>query len=337
MRKRDVVKLALNFKTPPYVPWNFHFTEEAKQKLIHHYRTDEFEQFIHNHFVGFGNQDGFYTAVGDNCVKDYFGVIWDRSIDKDIGALANCVLPEPTLKKYQFPDPLNPILYTDIEPKINKFRDRFRVFEIGFSLWERAWLMRGMENLMMDFFDFPDFVHELLNSIADYNITQIHEALKYDIDCIYFGDDWGQQRGLQMGPDLWYEFIFPVLERMYSVVRDAGKAILIHSCGDVDELFDDLIQIGLNCFNPFQPEVMDVKNLMKNYKGRLAFYGGLSTQKTLPFGTKKEVIEESKRLLEFGRDGGYIFSPAHAIEGDVPLENILAMIEVAHTQPGFAK
>ena len=154
--------------------------------------------------MGFGNQDGFYTAVGDNCVKDYFGVIWDRSIDKDIGALANCVLPEPTLKKYQFPDPLNPILYTDIEPKINKVRDRFRVFEIGFSLWERAWLMRGMENLMMDFFDFPDFVHELLNSIADYNITQIHEALKYDIDCIYFGDDWGQQRGLQMGPDLWY-------------------------------------------------------------------------------------------------------------------------------------
>jgi uroporphyrinogen decarboxylase len=337
MTKRDVIKLALQFTNPPYVPWNFYFTEEAKQKLINHYQTDDIENFLHNHIIGFGNQKGFFKDIGDQCVKDYFGVIWDRTIDKDIGTVKNCLLPEPTLKNYQFPDPLDPKLFADIELKLDKFGDRFRIFEIGFSLWERAWTMRGMENLMIDFFDFPKFVHELLNSIADYNIMQIHEALKYDIDCIYFGDDWGQQRGLQMGPDLWYEFIFPVLKRMYGVVREAGKKILIHSCGDVDELFDDLIEIGLNCFNPFQPEVMDIENLMNTYKGKLAFYGGLSTQKTLPFETKKEVIEECNKLLELGENGGYIFAAAHAVEGDVPIENILAMVEAVQTQPGFDK
>ena len=337
MTKRDVIKLALQFTNPPYVPWNFYFTEEAKQKLINHYQTDDIENFLHNHIIAFGNQTGFFKDIGDKCDKDYFGVIWDRSIDKDIGTVKNCLLPEPTLKNYQFPDPLDPKLFADIELKLDKFGDRFRIFEIGFSLWERAWTMRGMENLMIDFFDFPKFVHELLNSIADYNIMQIHEALKYDIDCIYFGDDWGQQRGLQMGPDLWYEFIFPVLKRMYGVVREAGKKILIHSCGDVDELFDDLIEIGLNCFNPFQPEVMDIENLMNTYKGKLAFYGGLSTQKTLPFETKKEVIEECNKLLELGENGGYIFAAAHAVEGDVPIENILAMVEAVQTQPGFDK
>jgi uroporphyrinogen decarboxylase len=123
---------------------------------------------------------------------------------------------------------------------------------------------------------------------------------------------------------------------MYSVVREAGKYIYIHSCGKVDELFDDLIPIGLNCFNPFQPEVMDVFDLMSRYRCRLAFHGGLSTQRTLPYGSVRDVKAETARLLEAGRPGGYIFAPAHAVEGDVPLENMLAFIEILHAQSGYA-
>jgi uroporphyrinogen decarboxylase len=185
-----------------------------------------------------------------------------------------------------------------------------------------------MEALMTDFYDYPDFVHELLGRIADYNIAQVREALKYDIDAVHFGDDWGQQHGLQMGRRLWREFLLPHLTRMYAVVREAGKFVTIHSCGDVDELFDDLVAIGLSCFNPFQPEVMDVYDLLPRYRGRLAFHGGLSTQRTLPFGTADDVRAEVRRLLELGRDGGYIFAPAHDVEGDVPLENMLAAIEL---------
>src|SRR5208283_5567459 len=107
---------------------------------------------------------------------------------------------------------------------------------------------------------------------------------------------------------------------------------MIHSCGDVDELFDDLVDIGLSCFNPFQPEVMDVYSLLPRYRGRLAFHGGLSTQKTLPFGSVADVRREARALLELGRDGGYIFAPAHDVEGDVPLENMLAAIELVQEQ-----
>jgi len=178
-------------------------------------------------------------------------------------------------------------------------------------------------------------VDDLLNAIADYNIAQVHEALKYDIDAVYFGDDWGMQHGLQMGPHLWHRYIYPVLKRMYGVVRQAGKFVMIHSCGDVDELFDDLIAIGVNCFNPFQPEVMDVEALMHRYRGRLAFHGGLSTQRTLPHGSVEEVRQETRRLLALGRDGGYIFAPAHDVEGDVPLENMFAFIEIVQQQPGY--
>ncbi len=335
MTKREVVHQVLMGERPPYVPWSFGFTKEAKEKLKIFYNKVELEDILQNHLLKLGSDIGFFTQLEQDCVQDVFGVIWDRSIDKDIGNVKGCVLSQPSLSGYTFPNPLDKRFFVDIPQKIALYGDRFRVFQIGFSLYERAWTLRGMQNLLMDFLDHEDFIRELFNAIADYNIAQIHKALTYDIDAVYFGDDWGQQRGLQMGPRLWRKFIFPVLERMYAVVHRAGKYVFIHSCGDVDELFEDLIAIGVNCFNPFQPEVMDINALIERYRGRLTFHGGLSTQRTLPYGTVEDVRRESAHLLKLGRQGGYIFAPAHDVEGDVPLENMLTFIEVAKAQPEF--
>ncbi|MCH7556905.1 MAG: uroporphyrinogen-III decarboxylase-like protein [Planctomycetes bacterium] len=337
MDKREVVKLAIEGRKVPYVPWQCGFTVEAAEKLRNHFGQEDLDLVLDNHFVKLGSDMGLFTALGEDHFRDFFGAVWDRSVDKDIGIVEKYVLPEPTLAGYEFPDPLDNRFFEDIPELLSEYGDCFRVFKIGFSLYERAWAMRGMENLMMDFLDHPDFVRELLQQIADYNIAQITEALKYDIDAVYFGDDWGQQRGLQMGPRLWAEFIRPELKRMYSVVREAGKYVTIHSCGKVDKLFDDLIELGLNCFNPFQPEVMDVFDLMKRYKGRLAFHGGLSTQQTLPYGSAEDVKRATAKLLKAGNNGGYIFAPAHAVEGDVPLENMLAFIDVLHAQSGYKR
>ena len=335
MTKREVIQCVLDGGRPPYVPWSCGFTKEAKDKLREYYAPLDLEDALQNHLLKLGSDIGFFTDLGHDRVQDVFGVVWDRSVDKDIGNVEGCVLPEPTLKGYTFPDPLDPRFFADIPDKIARYGDRFRVFQIGFSLYERAWTLRGMQNLLMDCCDHPEFVHDLFNAIADYNIAQVKAACQYDIDAVYFGDDWGQQRGLQMGPKLWRKFIYPVLKRMYGVVHDAGKYVFIHSCGDVDELFDDLLGIGLDCFNPFQPEVMDVAALHRQYRGRLTFHGGLSTQRTLPYGSVENVRHETERLVEMGLEGGYIFAPAHDVEGDVPLENMLAFIHVVQNQPGY--
>ena len=332
MDKRKVIKMVLDGEKPPYVPWSFKFTEEPLKILQEYYGERDLDIVLGNHILNLGSDIGFFNEIEKDMFQDVFGVVWDRTIDKDIGNPRENILTGPGLKGYQFPNPLDPRFFENIEPEIEKKPDLFRVFQIGFSLYERAWSLRGIENLLMDFMLHPHFVKELFARIADYNIAQIQKALTYDIDAVYLGDDWGQQSGLIMGYDIWKEFIFPQLKRMYGTIKSSGRYVMIHSCGDVDELFPDLIEAGLDCFNPFQPEVMDVTDLMERYRGRLTFHGGLSMQKTLPFGSVEDVRRESEMLLKLGREGSYIFSPSHAVEGDTSLENILQFVETARNQ-----
>jgi uroporphyrinogen decarboxylase len=332
MDRREIIKKVLDGDRPPFVPWHITFSRETREKLAGHYGTEDIDEAVGNHLLRLGSTLGFFEELGNNLHRDLWGVIWDRTVDKNFGSIAEYPLKKPSLRGYQCPFRPDPRFFSDIEEQIVRYGDRFRVFNMGLSLFERAWSLRGMENLLMDFLDHPAFIDTLFRAIADCNIQLMRRAFEYDIDAVYLMDDWGQQHGLLMGPALWRKHVLPVIRRMYRFVRDAGKYVLIHSCGDVDELFEDLIEAGSHCFNPFQPEVMDVHRLLPQYRGRITFYGGISTQRLLPFGTPDEVRRETARMLTLGRDGGYICAPAQSIENDVPLANILALIETTRSK-----
>jgi uroporphyrinogen decarboxylase len=336
MQKREVVMLAVTHQRPPYVPWDIAFTPAAWRRLGEHLGEGDLERFAGNHFVYVNSTVGAFADQPDGRVRDGFGVMWRRADDGEVGMIEGQVLPEPTLSGFAFPDARDPKHYAPIPELIDGHRDRFRLFAIGFTLLERAWTLRGMEQFMMDLIERPDFVGRLLDAITEVNLAQLEMALRHDFDCVHFGDDWGQQRGLLIGRKHWRQFVFPRMKRMCDAVRRAGKLISIHSCGRIDELFDDLVELGVNIVNPFQPECMDVHALMRSYAGRLAFHGGLSTQQTLPGKSPERVRLETRRLMEAGAAGGYVFAPAHGVCEDVPIDNVVAMLEVLRAQPGFS-
>ena len=333
--KREVVLEALAFRPPPYVPWAWDMTKACQQRLGEYLGTQDLSGFIGSHFLDVGSTKRRFAEPHPDGYRDAYGVVFDTSLDKDIGTPCDWPLKDPSdLERYRWPDPNNDAWYAGIPEQLAAHPDRFTRYRLGFSLYERAWTMRGMTDLLMDMIERPEFVERLLDAIVEHNLVQIRRALALGVEAVFFGDDYGSQAGLIMGRVHWRHFFKPRLARMFAAVRDAGRCVCLHSCGCVAELFDELIEIGLNVFNPFQPEVMDIFALKKQYHGRLAFHGGMSIQRVLPFGTPDEARLETRRLIEAGREGGYIFAPSHSVPPDVPPENLVAMMEELRAQPG---
>ncbi|NLV73936.1 MAG: uroporphyrinogen decarboxylase [Chloroflexi bacterium] len=328
---RQRVLDAVNHRQPDVCPWQIDLTIDAHDHVAAALQDPDFTSKIGNHLAGC--EDGYFTEVEPGFWQDQFGIVWNRTIDKDIGNVQTLLLPEASLAHYRFPQPdmaRNAAMY---ERVLADNPDKFTMAGVGFSMYERAWTLRGMENLLSDMILEPHFVDALMDRILEYNLQVIDHLLEYPFDCVRFGDDWGDQRGVMMGAKLWRRFIKPRMAAMYTRVKQSGRYVMQHSCGAVQELFPDLIEIGLDIFNTFQPEVMDVDVCKREYGHHLTFYGGISTQQVLPHYTPDPLRRHIRDMIaRIGRDGGYIVAPTHAIPRDVPVENILAFIETVTQQ-----
>jgi uroporphyrinogen decarboxylase len=331
------------------VPWDIVLTPPARAKLAAFYGdpglSDEvvFTDWVGDHLrtlapQGAGLFHGLEEEVGPGLWRDGWGVIWDtRGLygEGEWGRPMNSVLAEPTLAGYAFPDPPGAEAFAHYPRQIEEQRDYFLVGDQG-HLFEVAWALRGMENLLVDMVQHPEFIHDLLDGITVHYLAFIDRCIGYDIDAFTFGDDWGSQdMGLLMGPVHWRRFIKPRLATMFDRVHAGGKAVHLHSDGDLSAIFEDLVEIGLDIYNPLQPEIMDVFEMKRRHGDRLCFHGGVGGQSVLLQGTPGEVRRDVRRMIEeLGAGGGYILAQAHpdGILGDVPVENIAALIETVRAQ-----
>ncbi len=330
MNYRERVIRALNHEETDIIPYHLELTNEVYSRMVSYFQDENFFAKTGSHLAQERNES--FTALSPVKFKDMFGVVWNRKYEGDIGVVEDYLLKEPSLGSYKFPYPDEKLIREKCE-RLEKEQDKFRMYIIGFSLFERAWTLRSMPELLMDFIVHEEFAAELLDRITEYSMAVVDIVAEYDIDCIFYGDDWGQQRGLIMGPKLWRKFIKPRLGKLYRQAKEHGMYVAQHSCGDISEVFPDLVDLGLDIYNTFQPEIYDVAGMKRLYGDKITFYGGISTQRLLPKGTDDEVRAEMRRLMKLlGKNGGYIVAPTHAMPNDIPTENILAFLDVVQNQ-----
>jgi len=338
MTKREIVIEALNHRETNPIPYTLGLTHQMEEILrnagIEEELKDSFGTFIMGSYY-----DGWPAPIPGRpgFFRDDFGVVWNRNgADKDIGTIDGFIINDPENITYTFPKVDIKKLRADIEWNVKNRQDRFVFASFGFTMFERAWTLMGMENCLMFMVDYPEAMETFFDRICDFFLELVDIALEYDIDGVHFGDDWGQQSGLIMGPGYWRRFIKPRMARLYARVKSKGKYVSQHSCGDCREIFSDLIEIGLDCYQTFQPEIYPIEEMKKLYGDKITFWGGLSTQQCLPQASPEEVKKEIVHLMKvLGKNGGYIIAPTHSVPHDVPAENILAAAEVFRNQDKY--
>ncbi len=214
---------------------------------------------------------------------------------------------------------------------LKEHTDAYVLVTVWGSHFEKANFARGIENFLADMAGDPEYARRMLDFIIHKNLVMLENIVHIPgIDGILLGSDWGSQRDLLMSPDTWREMIRPGEEKEYDLLREAGLDVWLHSCGDIRKIMPDLTQMGVDVLNPVQPECMDIAELKAKYGHRITFWGGISTQTVLPYGTPEEVKAEASRVSSIlGKDGGYILGPAQEIQSDVPYENLCALIDAA--------
>jgi len=361
MNRRERVLAAVHHEQTDFVPYNLHATGSVYQQLREHYGlpdNDAVVDFIGNHLVKIGSDfnvnpwspdirmgqlpsGGAMTTSLDasgGLHTDEFGCTWDRSKG----------MPHPVgyplrddhsrLDSYTMPDPWHEGRFDQAKKLVQHNRGEVFIFgKLGMCLFERAWSIRGFEELLVDTALRPAWVEELLDRVLnEWNLPIIDQQMALGADGFYFADDWGSKTSLFFSVETWRKLIKPRLAVCYQRVRDKGGIVGQHSDGNILAVIPDLIEIGLDVLNPIQPSVYDPDFVKKEYGEKITLYGGIDVETTLPFGTPEEVADEIRfRARTLGRGGGYILQSSHTIMTDVPMPNVIAYIETCHELAGI--
>ena len=332
-KNRNWITATLAHKETRAVPYNLDFTPPVRLSLEKYYGQIDLGKVLGLPISMSGAKTikPLYAdpaEFGEKAI-DEFGVVWATSrIDR--GSPVGPSLTEPDLSRYKFPNAAEAYRFEDLEDWCKQNKENYTIIWVG-DLWERAIFMRGLENILLDLAVNRKFVEGLLRGISDY-VLQTMQILfdRFTFDGVALSDDYGAQKSMLISPADWRSLIKPRLAEIYSLAHKYGRTVFHHSCGNIYPIIPDMIDVGLNILHPIQPEAMDVLKLKQDFGRHLTFCGGLGTQDLLPRGSVKQVRAEVNRLKrEMGTGGGYILEPGITVQADVPLENIVAMIEEA--------
>ncbi|MBN1352493.1 hypothetical protein JXJ21_24050 [candidate division KSB1 bacterium] len=337
MTPRDLVLEQIHHRETSPVPYTLYFEGDVAERLDGFYGSTAWREQLVPYIVQSSVIDAIREKpVSETHTRDIFGGIWRH--DKRPFHLETPAITTPSFDNFVFPtsdmfedqDILNSALKSfEANP------DSFHVAGIGWGLFEQSWRLRGYENALMDAVTEPDFYSELLDKIAALYLDFINRCADIPADAIMFGDDWGDQRGVILGPERWWKFIKPRWAKLYEAVHAQGKLAISHCCGSVADIMPDIIEMDLDILESVQPEAagMNPYELKKRWGDHITFWGCLGSQSTVPFGTPEAIRREVNRLcVEMGKGGGYILSTAKALQPETSTENAVAVFEAFTNQ-----
>jgi uroporphyrinogen decarboxylase len=228
--------------------------------------------------------------------------------------------------------------YLDFTETINILQnlgDYYRLSGFWSPFFHDLTYMLGMEDLLMKMYTHPEVVHALLNKICGFYLEANELFYKHAgglIDAHFMGNDFGSQTDLLMSPELFEEFFLPWLKKFSDQAHKYGYHSVLHCCGSIYRIINHLIDIGIDCIHPIQALAtnMNAEYLAKNFKGKIAFIGGVDTQYLLIEGTPEDVRKDTIRIINL-LSPGLIVGPSHeSLMSNVPLENVIAMAETVH-------
>lgn len=338
MTPREVILAQINHEETQPVPYTLGCEDgELAKQIADYYGDENWNSRLTQYMVSVGGIDASMRhPINETHAQDAYGTLW--RMDRLPWHLEEPGLKQPSFEGYDFPTPdkfVNPNLKENADKVLAANPHLFSMIGLGWGLFEIAWISRGFENSMMDPFIAPDFYGELLDRLTDLRLSMVAQCADVQADAIMFGDDWGDQRSVILGPEVWREFLKPRWAKIYDAVHAQGKIVISHSCGSVADIMPDMIEIGLDVFESVQPEPdgMNPYELKKKYGDKITFWGTLGSQSTVHFGTPQEIHDEINHLVkEMGKGGGYIIAPAKGFQPGTPLENAIAVIDAFTNQ-----
>jgi uroporphyrinogen decarboxylase len=242
-------------------------------------------------------------------------------------------------QSYPYPDPVRDYRWEEFPARVAalKARDFAVMGGLATTVFEIAWYLRGMENVLVDLVPGFGLAEWHLDRITGIRCEMARRYAGAGVDVLHLGDDVATQRDMMIKPDLWRKFLKPRLGRVIAAAREARPDIIIdyHSDGNIRAIVPELVEIGVDVLNPVQPECLDPVELKERFGDRLSFRGTIGTQTTMPFGTPAEVKRVCRLMIEtVGRGGGLVIAPTHLLEPEVPWANIEALVEAVREHNG---
>ncbi|MFC2085464.1 uroporphyrinogen decarboxylase family protein [Bacteroidota bacterium] len=352
MDSRERVAKCLNHQEPDRVPIDFWATNEIKSKLLEYFQTTDIEDVLQHFEVDFRYIEGpryirKNTVRPDGAQEDHYGVprkVVTYGKGKNAGAYSEVVeypLQKVTtlaqIDNYPKWPKADWFDYECVREQAQAARETGKVVVFMGDRLNRcaqlkpAMYVRGVDQILLDFILNPDIAKRIFQRITDFYAEYLHRTLlaaEGNIDIVFTGDDFGTQDNLFMAPDMWRNLLREGFKRFIDIAHEYNCKVIHHTCGSIAQLIPDFIECGLDILNPLQPEVnnMDYLKIIEKFGSHICFHGGISIQKTMPYGTVEDVRNEVKdRVQKLAPGGGYIFCTAHNIQVDTSLENITAL------------